>query len=75
MIFLYNAHLYPSILSAYVSLMYWHCQGGRIPDDWKISLLIPNYNGKGDPLFCGSHREIKLFEHTMKELLTIESNR
>ena len=33
-----------------------------IPDDWRKSILVPVYKGKGDPLVCGSHRAIKLLE-------------
>jgi len=32
---------------------------GRIPDDWKSSLLIPVYKGKvDDPLYCASYKGI-----------------
>ena len=27
---------------------------GCIPDDWRNSILVPVYNGKCDPLVCGS---------------------
>ena len=33
-----------------------------IPDDWRKSILVPVYKGKGDPLVCGSYRAIKLLE-------------
>ena len=39
---------------------------GRIPDDWKSSILLPVFKGKGDPMVCGSYRAIKLLEHAMK---------
>ena len=39
---------------------------GRIPDDWKSSMLLPVFKGKGDPMECGSYRAIKLLEHAMK---------
>jgi len=39
---------------------------GTIPEDWKGSVIIPVYKGKGDPLECGSYRAIKLLEHAMK---------
>ena len=39
---------------------------GRIPDDWKSSILLAVYKGKGDPIECGSYRAIKLLEHAMK---------
>ena len=41
---------------------------GCIPDDWKKSILVPVYKGKGDPLVCGSYRAIKLLEQPMKVL-------
>ena len=40
--------------------------GGCMPDDWKVSSLIPIYKGKGSVLECGSYRGIKLLEHGMK---------
>ena len=39
---------------------------GRIPEDWKCSVLLPVLKGKGDPIECGSYRAIKLLEHSMK---------
>ena len=39
---------------------------GCIPEDWKSSVVLPIYKGKGDPMECGSYRGIKLLEHAMK---------
>jgi len=39
---------------------------GHIPSEWRDSVLIPLYKGKGDPLDCGSYRGVKLLEHAMK---------
>jgi len=39
---------------------------GRIPDNWKSSILLPVFKGKGDPMECGSYIVIKLMEHAMK---------
>ena len=39
---------------------------GSIPEDWKSSVVLPVYKGKGDPMECGSYRGIKLLEHAMK---------
>ena len=39
---------------------------GRIPDDWRSSILLPVYKGKADSMECGSYRAIKLLEHAMK---------
>ena len=41
---------------------------GCIPDDWRKNILVPVYNGKGDPLDCGSYRAIKVLEQPMKVL-------
>ena len=39
---------------------------GCIPEDWKSSVVPPIYNGKGDPMECGSYRGTKLLEHAVK---------
>jgi len=39
---------------------------GCMPVDWKSSVILPIYKGKGDPMECGSYRGIKLLEHAMK---------
>jgi len=39
---------------------------GCIPEDWKSSMVLPIYRGKGDPMECGSYRGIKLLDHAMK---------
>jgi len=39
---------------------------GCIPEDWKSSVVLPIYKRKGDPMECGSNREIKLLEHAIK---------
>ena len=31
---------------------------GCIPDDWRKSILVPVYKGKGDPLVCVCHTEL-----------------
>ena len=38
---------------------------GSMPEDWKSSVVLPIYKGKGDPMECGSYRGIKLLEHAM----------
>ena len=40
--------------------------GKGMPDDWKTSMVVPIYKGKGDVLNCGSYRGVKLLEHGMK---------
>ena len=37
-----------------------------IPGDWKSSVVLPIYKGKGDPTECESYRVIKLLKHAMK---------
>jgi len=39
---------------------------GSIPEDWKSSVVLPIYKGKGDPMECESYRGIKLLEHATK---------
>jgi len=39
---------------------------GCIPEDWKSSVVLPIYKGKGDPMECGSYRGIKLLEYAIK---------
>jgi len=48
---------------------------GSIPDDWKSSVVLPIYKGKGDPMECGSYRGIKLLEHAMKVVEKIFEHR
>ena len=40
--------------------------GEHAPDEWRNSLTIPLYKGKGDALQCGKYRGVGLFEHGMK---------
>ena len=40
--------------------------GKGIPDQWKTSILVPIFKGKGDVMNCGSYRGVKLLEHCMK---------
>ena len=42
--------------------------GVCIPDDWRYSVLVPLYKGKGDVRDCGAYRGVKLLEHGMKVL-------
>ena len=46
-----------------------------IPEDWKSSVVLPIYKGKGDPMECGSYRGIKLLEHAMKVVERISVHR
>ena len=40
--------------------------GKGIPNEWKTSVVVPIFKGKGDVMNCGSYREVKLLEHGMK---------
>ena len=48
---------------------------GCIPEDWKSSVVLPVYKGKGDPGECGSYRGITLLEHAMKVVARINEAR
>ena len=48
---------------------------GSIPEDWKSSMVLPIYKGKGNPIECGSYRGIKLLEHAMKVVERISKHR
>jgi len=37
-----------------------------IPEDCKLSVLLPIYKGTGDHMECSSYRGIKLLEHAME---------
>ena len=40
--------------------------GKGIPDEWKISVVVPTFRGKEDVMNCNSYRGVKLLEHGMK---------
>ena len=48
---------------------------GYIPEDWKSSVVLPIYKGKGDPMECGSYRGIRLLEHAMNVVERIFEHR
>ena len=37
-----------------------------MPDEWRRSVLVPLYKGKGDIKEYGNYRGIKLMSHSMK---------
>ena len=41
-------------------------QGEKMPDEWRKSVLVSLYKGKGDIKECGNYRGIKLMSHSMK---------
>ncbi|GJV65767.1 retrovirus-related pol polyprotein LINE-1 [Tanacetum coccineum] len=38
----------------------------RMPEEWRLSEVIPIFKNKGNPQVCSNYRGIKLFGHTMK---------
>jgi len=48
---------------------------GSILEDWKLSVVLPIYKGKGGPMECGSYRGIKLLEHAIKVVERIFEHR
>jgi hypothetical protein len=40
--------------------------GEGILDEWRCSVLVPLYKGKGDVRDCGAYRGVKLLAHAMK---------
>ena len=53
-----------------VKVMMELCQrvldGRGMLDEWKTSVIVPIFKGKGDVMSCESYREVKLLEHAMK---------
>ena len=41
-------------------------RSSKMPEEWKVSTLIPLFKSKGDAQVCGSYKGIKLLSHTMK---------
>ena len=40
----------------------------KIPEEWRESILIPIFKGKGDVQDCSNYRGIKVMSHTLKIL-------
>ena len=53
-----------------IEVMLKFCQrildGKGMPEEWKTSVVVPIFKGKGDVMDCGAYRGIKLLEHAMK---------
>ena len=77
----YITQFFPSLKQAILCNFYPVdcCSGivkeGCIPEDWKSSVVLPVYKGKGDTMECGSYRGIKLLEHAMKVVERIFEHR
>ena len=58
-----------------VKVMLELCQrvldGRGMPDEWKTSVIVPIFKGKGDAMSCGSYRGVKLLEHVMKIVVRV----
>ena len=39
---------------------------GKMPDEWRLSTLVPIFKGKGDVQECGNYRGIALMSHVLK---------
>ena len=40
--------------------------GKGMPEEWKTSVVVPIFKGKGDAMDCGAYRGVKLLEHATK---------
>ncbi|VDP14075.1 unnamed protein product [Heligmosomoides polygyrus] len=40
---------------------------GKMPDDWRNSIIVPLFKHKGDASECSNYRGIELISHTMKD--------
>ena len=53
-----------------VKVMIELCQrvmdGRGMPDEWKTSMIVPIFKGKGDVMSCGSYRGVKLLKYALK---------
>ena len=62
-----------------IGVMIEMCQrvfdGGGMPDEWTLSVVVPIFKGKGDSMSCGAYRGVKLLEHGMKIMERVLENR
>ena len=40
--------------------------GKSMPEEWKTSVVVPIFKGKGGVMDCGAYRRVKLLEHAIK---------
>ena len=62
-----------------VKVMMELCQrvldGRGMPDEWKTSVIVRIFKGKGDVMSCGSYRGVKQLEHAMKIVVRVLERR
>ena len=49
--------------------------GKGMPEEWKTSVVVPIFKGKGDVMDCGAYRKGKQLEHAMKIVERVLENR
>ena len=49
--------------------------GEDMPEEWKTSVAVPIFKGKGDVMDGEAYREVKLLEHAMKIVERLPENR
>ena len=49
--------------------------GKGMPEEWKTSVVVPIFKGKGDVMDCGAYRGVKLLEHAMKIVERVQEKR
>ena len=49
--------------------------GKGMPEEWKTSVVVPIFKGKGDVMNCRAYRGVKLLEHAMKIVERVLENR
>ena len=42
------------------------CDGKGMPEEWKTSVVVPIFKGKGDVMGCWAYRGVKLLEHAIR---------
>ena len=49
--------------------------GKGMPENWKTSVVVPIYKGKGDVTNCGAYRGVKLLKYGMKIVVRVLEKR
>ena len=49
--------------------------GKGMPEEWKTSVVVPIFKGKGDMMDCRAYRGVTLLEHAMKVVERVLENR